>query len=67
MTDPSQYLFWITTRAAGTTAMIFASASVGVGLAMSAKLIKGPDRRNLHRGWRWRRWSRSEFTQCRCS
>jgi sulfoxide reductase heme-binding subunit YedZ len=48
MTDPAQYLFWITTRAAGTTAMIFASASVGVGLAMSTKLIKGPDRRDLH-------------------
>jgi sulfoxide reductase heme-binding subunit YedZ len=48
MTDPSQYLFWITTRAAGTTAMIFASASVGVGLAMGTKLIKGPDRRNIH-------------------
>jgi methionine sulfoxide reductase heme-binding subunit len=48
MTDPSQYLFWITTRAAGTTAMIFASASVGVGLAMGTKLMKAPDRRNLH-------------------
>ncbi len=48
MTDPSHYLFWITSRAAGTTAMIFASASVGVGLAMGTRLMKSPDRRNIH-------------------
>jgi sulfoxide reductase heme-binding subunit YedZ len=48
MTDPSHYLFWITSRAAGTTAMVFASASVGVGLASQAKLLKGPDRLNIH-------------------
>lgn len=50
MTDPSQYLFWITSRAAGTTAMVLSSASVGVGLAMAGKLIKagGPDRRSIH-------------------
>ena len=48
MTDPSHYLFWITSRAAGTTAMVFASASVGVGLASRTKLLKGPDRLNIH-------------------
>ena len=51
MTDPSHYLFWITSRAAGTTAMILASASVGVGLAMGRKLFKrflGPDRLYIH-------------------
>jgi methionine sulfoxide reductase heme-binding subunit len=51
MTDPSHYLFWITSRAAGTTAMILASASVGVGLAMGGKLFKrfgGADRRHIH-------------------
>jgi methionine sulfoxide reductase heme-binding subunit len=46
--DPSHYLFWITSRAAGTTAMMFASASVGVGLASGTKLLKGPDRFNIH-------------------
>jgi len=50
VTDPSQYLFWITSRAAGTSAMILASASVGVGLAMGGRLFKfgGRDRRNIH-------------------
>src|SRR5438270_5619432 len=43
-------LYWITSRAAGITAMVLASASVGMGLAMSGKLVKwgGPDRRNIH-------------------
>ncbi len=51
MTDPSHYLFWITSRAAGTTAMVLASASVGVGLAMGGKLFKrfrGADRLYIH-------------------
>lgn len=51
MTDPSHYLLWITSRAAGTTAMVLASASVGVGLAMGGKLFKrlrGPDRLYIH-------------------
>lgn len=38
MIDPAAYLFWITSRAAGTTAMVSASASVGVGLAMSGRV-----------------------------
>lgn len=50
MIDPSHYLLWITSRAAGTTAMVLASASVCVGLTVGGKLIKagGPDRRYLH-------------------
>jgi sulfoxide reductase heme-binding subunit YedZ len=50
MTNPSTHLFWITSRAAGTTAVVFASASVGFGLAMGGKLIKGnaQDRRSIH-------------------
>ena len=51
MIDPSHYLFWITSRAAGTTAMVFASASVGIGLAAGAKLLKGPDRFNIHQAF----------------
>jgi methionine sulfoxide reductase heme-binding subunit len=48
MIDPSHYLFWNTSRAAGTTAMVFASVSVGVGLAAGTKLLRGPDRFNIH-------------------
>ena len=49
-TDPSTHLFWILSRGAGTTALILASASVGLGLVMGGKLIKGsgPDRRAYH-------------------
>lgn len=49
-TDPSPYLFWITARAAGITALVLASASVGLGLAMGGKLLRGssPERRSLH-------------------
>ena len=50
MTDPTPPLFWITSRAAGTTAMLLASATVGIGLVMSGKLVKGSgsDRRAIH-------------------
>jgi sulfoxide reductase heme-binding subunit YedZ len=46
----SSTFFWITSRAAGTTAMILASAAVGVGLTMGGRLIKrgAPDRRSIH-------------------
>jgi len=49
-TDPSTHLFWITSRAAGTTAMVLASAAVGFGLVMSGRLAKGPNggRRIIH-------------------
>lgn len=43
-------LFWVTSRAAGTTGLVLASASVGLGLTMRSRLIKraAPDRRTLH-------------------
>jgi sulfoxide reductase heme-binding subunit YedZ len=50
MTNASTHLFWVLSRGAGTTALILASASVGFGLAIGGKLIKGggPDRRAYH-------------------
>ena len=49
-TNASTHLFWVLSRGAGTTALILASASVGFGLMMSGKLVKGggPDRRVYH-------------------
>lgn len=49
-TNASTHLFWVLSRGAGTTALIFAGASVGFGLVMSGKLVKGsgPDRRVYH-------------------
>jgi sulfoxide reductase heme-binding subunit YedZ len=50
VTDPSQHLFWITSRAAGTTAMLLASATVAFGLVMGGRMIKGggAERRRFH-------------------
>ncbi|MGH2858219.1 MAG: hypothetical protein ACRDMJ_12130 [Solirubrobacteraceae bacterium] len=53
MIDPAAHLFWITSRAAGTTAMVCASASVGVGLAIGGRMGGrraggGADRRGIH-------------------
>ncbi|HWH12656.1 MAG TPA: ferric reductase-like transmembrane domain-containing protein [Solirubrobacteraceae bacterium] len=44
------HVFWITSRAAGTAALLFSSAAVGFGLTMSLKLFrgKGPDLRVTH-------------------
>lgn len=44
------HLFWITSRAAGTAALLFSSAAVGLGLTMSMKLLRGrgPDLRVVH-------------------
>jgi sulfoxide reductase heme-binding subunit YedZ len=44
------HLFWITSRAAGIAALLFASAAAGLGLTASMKLLKGrgPDLRVLH-------------------
>jgi sulfoxide reductase heme-binding subunit YedZ len=49
-TAVNDHLFWITSRAAGTLALLFSSVAVGVGLSMGGKLIKGrgPDLRALH-------------------
>jgi len=46
----NDHLFWITSRAAGTLALLFSSVAVGVGLSMGGKLIKGrgTDLRTLH-------------------
>ena len=44
------HLFWITSRAAGTAALLFSSAAVGFGLTMALRLFKGkgPDLRVTH-------------------
>ena len=44
------HVFWITSRAAGLVALILTSASVGVGVSMSGRLLKGrgPDLRVTH-------------------
>jgi sulfoxide reductase heme-binding subunit YedZ len=49
-TNPSPYLFWITSRAAGFAALILASLAVSLGLLMSTKLLKrrGVDLRVTH-------------------
>jgi methionine sulfoxide reductase heme-binding subunit len=40
-TSATPHLFWITSRAAGFTALILASLAVSLGLLMSTKLLKG--------------------------
>ena len=49
-TDPSPHLFWITSRAAGTAALVAASIAVCLGLLMSTRWLKGrgPDLRVAH-------------------
>jgi sulfoxide reductase heme-binding subunit YedZ len=44
------HLFWITSRAAGTAALLLSSLSVCVGLSMGGRLVKGrgPDLRVTH-------------------
>lgn len=46
----SSHLFWVTCRAAGIAALVLVSASVGVGVALSGRLVKGtaPDLRVAH-------------------
>jgi methionine sulfoxide reductase heme-binding subunit len=39
-TDPTPHLFWITSRAAGFTALVLASIAVSLGLLMSTKLLR---------------------------
>jgi methionine sulfoxide reductase heme-binding subunit len=45
-----EHVFWITSRAAGTLALLFSSIAVAVGLTMGRKLLKGrgPDLRVAH-------------------
>jgi methionine sulfoxide reductase heme-binding subunit len=47
--DPTQYVFWLTSRAAGVTAFALASVSVGLGLTMAGRLARGPGRAQLLR------------------
>jgi sulfoxide reductase heme-binding subunit YedZ len=42
--DPTHYIFWLTSRAAGVTAFALASVSVGLGLTMAGRLARGPGR-----------------------
>lgn len=51
MTDPGPHLFWITSRAAGTAALVLASLAVCLGLLMSTRVLRrfgGPDLRVAH-------------------
>ena len=49
-TDPAPHVFWITSRAAGTVALVTASLAVCLGLLMSTRWLKGrgPDLRVAH-------------------
>jgi sulfoxide reductase heme-binding subunit YedZ len=40
-TDPGQHLFWIASRSLGVVALVLAAVSVGLGLAMSGRFVKG--------------------------
>jgi sulfoxide reductase heme-binding subunit YedZ len=40
-TDAGPHIFWITSRAAGTVALVLASLSVALGLLMSTRLVRG--------------------------
>src|SRR5919112_232976 len=45
----TEHIFWITSRAAGTAALLLSSVAVCVGLLFGGKLVKGrPDLRQLH-------------------
>jgi len=51
MTGAGDHLFWITSRAAGITALLLASAAVSCGLLVGLRLVRGrqgPDVRALH-------------------
>ncbi|MGI8558358.1 MAG: ferric reductase-like transmembrane domain-containing protein [Solirubrobacteraceae bacterium] len=52
MDHPGQHLFWITSRAAGTSALVLSSLSVCVGVLIGGRLMsgrgRGTDLRTLH-------------------
>jgi sulfoxide reductase heme-binding subunit YedZ len=50
LTDPVPHLFWITSRAAGTAALVLSSVAVCLGLIMSGRRLRGrgPDLRGAH-------------------
>jgi sulfoxide reductase heme-binding subunit YedZ len=41
VTDPTPHLFWITSRAAGSAALVLASLGVSVGLLMGGRFVRG--------------------------
>ena len=41
-TDLSNHIFWLSSRALGVTALVLVSLSVGLGLALASKLVRGP-------------------------
>ena len=43
-----EHLFWLISRAAGTVALLAASGSVGLGLAMAGRMVKGVQPRSIH-------------------
>lgn len=47
--DPTHYVFWLTSRAAGVTAFALASVSVGLGLTMAGRLARAPGRARVLR------------------
>ena len=52
MTDPVPHLWWLASRASGVVALILVTVSVGIGLTMSAKLMRkrglGPKLTAIH-------------------
>ncbi len=41
-TDPGQHFFWLASRATGVVALVLVALSVGVGLALSARITRRP-------------------------
>jgi sulfoxide reductase heme-binding subunit YedZ len=41
VTDPAPHLLWITSRAAGTAALLLASVGVSIGLLMGGRFVRG--------------------------
>ena len=57
---PTQQVFWLASRAFGIVAIIMLAISVGLGLAMSGRIIRRPGLpAKLKRSTRPPRWSRS--------
>lgn len=52
MTDPVPHIWWLMSRSAGVVALLMVTISVGIGLTMSAKLMRrrglGPKLKTLH-------------------
>lgn len=40
--DPGQHIFWLASRSLGVVALVLVALSVGLGLAMSTRLARGP-------------------------